>query len=68
MLMLKIGDRVVDIYVEQAFGRTWAGTVAGVGRQVVQVVWDCDKDSGWVDTAYISELRLINEESDEQFV
>jgi hypothetical protein len=61
--MLKIGDRVVDWQVETVFGEVYVGTVVGVGVRVVQVKWDCDgPDSHWVDTAYINELRLLDQE------
>lgn len=57
--MFKVGDRVVDHQVEMVFDHVWYGTVVGVGKKVVQVVWDCDgPESGWVDTAYVDELRL----------
>jgi hypothetical protein len=60
--MLKIGDRVVDRQIEIVFGDTWAGTIVGVGKKVVQVKWDCDgPESHWIDTAYIHELRLLDQ-------
>jgi hypothetical protein len=58
--MFKIGDRVVDRYVEERYGKMWAGTVMGVSNgRIVQVHWDMDEDH-WVDTAYDIELRKIN--------
>lgn len=57
--MFKVGDRVVDRQVEMVYDQVWYGTIVGVGKKVVQVVWDCDEpENHWVDTAYVHELRL----------